>query len=258
MTIHKQTTSIVIRQDNLNISKDINSLVDQVIKHIVGCAHSAIEHNNIFHFSLAGGSTPKIVFEQLASPAYRNQIDWKKTHIWFGDERCVPPEHPDSNYRMARQALLDQIPIPDANIHRIPGEQEPEEAAQYYAKELTLSISDKNQNIPIFDLMLQGLGPDGHTASLFPDTPALEMNNRLTTAVYVKKFDSWRVSVTFPVLNAARNILFLVAGEAKKEIILDLLQEDNNTRTLYPVEMIIPAGSVQWYLDEAAASLIKS
>jgi 6-phosphogluconolactonase len=256
MSKHQQAESKVINAGNLRISEDVDALCVSVVKRIIECANTAIGHNGLFHFALAGGSTPKVVFERLASPEFSAQIDWQKTHIWFGDERCVPAQHSDSNYRMANLALLSVVAIPEENIHRIPGEQKPEQAVQYYRDELNQYITGSDQGIPVFDLMLQGLGPDGHTASLFPGTPALEVDDQSVTAVYVEKMDSWRVSVTFPVLNAANNLLFLVAGEGKAEIISDLFYHTDQTRQLYPVEMLDSTGSIEWFLDEAATGLI--
>jgi len=248
----------LFNRDNLFVAKNIDNLCDQVVKRIIECANASMNQHGAFHFALAGGSTPKVVYERLAAPEYRNQINWQKTHIWFGDERCVPADHPDSNYRMAFQALLNQVSVPESNIHRIAGEQQPEQAVNHYADELDRHIPKSAQGFPVFDLMLQGLGPDGHTASLFPETPALEVNDRSVTAVYVEKMDSWRVSMTFPVLNAASNLLFLVAGAGKSEIILDLFHQNNSDRKPYPVEMLRPSGCVEWFLDEAAAKLIKT
>jgi 6-phosphogluconolactonase len=256
MSESQQTESRMTNHGKLIISQDVNVLCDSVVKRIIECAKMAIDENDVFHFALAGGSTPKVVFERLATPEVSTQIDWQKTHIWFGDERCVPAEHSDSNYRMANQALLSLVAIPETNIHRITGELKPEQAVQHYAVEFEKHLPNSSQGFPVFDLMLQGLGPDGHTASLFPGTPALEVDDQSVTAVYVEKMDSWRVSVTFPVLNAAQNLLFLVAGDGKAEIINDIFQRSNNTRQLYPVEMLNSTGSVEWFLDEAAAKLI--
>lgn len=245
-------------QDGLKISKDINSLCDRVVQRIIQCANVAIDQNGVFHFALAGGSTPKVVFERLAAPENNNQIDWQKTHIWFGDERCVPAEHSDSNYRMANQSLLSVVSIPTTNIHRIQGELSPELAAISYADQLGQNLPINDQGFPVFDLMLQGLGPDGHTASLFPGTPALEIDDKIATAVYVEKMDSWRVSLTFPVLNAAKNLIFLVAGESKQEILVDIFHQTDSTRTPYPVEMLKPSGVIEWYVDGDAATLVKA
>jgi 6-phosphogluconolactonase len=258
MTKPQQTESTAIALDKLNVSKNINALCDSVVDYIIKCANQAIDQNDVFHFALSGGSTPKVVFERLATAEFSAQINWQKTHIWFGDERCVPAEHADSNYRMANQALLSLVDIPETNIHRIAGELEPQQAVQQYADALKQHLSNSNQGFPVFDLMMQGLGPDGHTASLFPGTAALDVDDQSVTAVYVEKMDSWRVSVTFPVLNAAQNLLFLVAGAGKAEIISDLFHyaESDGARQRYPVEMLNSTGRVEWFLDEAAASLM--
>ncbi|MEE9412597.1 MAG: 6-phosphogluconolactonase [Methylococcales bacterium] len=258
MTESQPAGTRVISPGNLKTSQDVNVLCENVAKRIIECAKAAIDENGVFHCSLAGGSTPQGVFERLATLEFNSQIDWQKTQIWFGDERCVPADHPDSNYRMANQVLLSQVPIPENNIHRIQGELEPVQAAQLYENEISQYLSSLDNGIPVFDLMLQGLGPDGHTASLFPGTPALKVDDHAVTAVYVEKLDSWRVSVTFPVLNAAHNLLFLVAGVGKAEVIRDIFQKNSSTRQLYPVEMLGSTARIEWFLDEEAASLVNT
>ncbi len=258
MSNPQPTESAIIRPGNLKISADVDALCATVAKRIIECANTAVDKNGSFHLALAGGSTPKGVFERLATPEFNTQIDWHKTHIWFGDERCVPADHSDSNYRMANQALLSLVPIPENNVHRIQGEQEPVQAAQLYEQEMSQHLPSSDRGVPVFDLMLQGLGPDGHTASLFPGTPALTVDDQAVTTVYVEKLDSWRVSATFPVLNTAHNLLFLVAGVGKAEVIRDIFQKNSSNRQLYPVEMLKSTGCVEWFLDEAAASLIKT
>ena len=250
--------SRIISPGNLKLSQDVDGLCENVAKRIIECAKTAIDENGVFHFALAGGSTPQGVFERVASAEFKSQVDWQKTHIWFGDERCVPADHSDSNYRMANQALLSQVSIPENNIHRIKGELEPTQAAQLYENELRQHLPGSDAGFPVFDLMLQGLGPDGHTASLFPETPALKVGDQAVTSVYVEKLDAWRVSVTFPILNAAHHLLFLVAGAGKAEVIRDIFQQNTSTRQLYPVEMLKSTGSIEWFLDEAAASLVKT
>ncbi len=250
--------SSIILQSNLIISKDVDTLCETVTKRIIECAKIAIDEHGVFHFALAGGSTPQGVFERLATAEYSSQIDWQKTHIWFGDERCVPADHTDSNYRMANQALLSLVSIPDHNIHRIQGELEPAQAAELYESEIRQHLPSLVEGFPVFDLMLQGLGPDGHTASLFPGTPALNVYDQAVTTVYVEKLDSWRISVTFPILNTAHNLLFLVAGSGKAEVIRDISQQNSSARQLYPVEMLKSTGSIEWFLDEAAANLVKT
>ncbi|MEE9426045.1 MAG: 6-phosphogluconolactonase [Methylococcales bacterium] len=250
--------SSVINQGNLKISKDVDALCENVAKRIIECAKTAIDENGVFHFALAGGSTPQGVFERLATAKFSSQIDWQKTHIWFGDERCVPADHSDSNYRMANLALLSLVSISENNIHRIQGELEPAQVAKLYENEISQHLPRPDDGFPVFDLMLQGLGPDGHTASLFPGTPSLKVYDHAVTTVYVEKLDSWRVSVTFPVLNAAHNLLFLVAGAGKAEVIRDIFQQNSSTRQLYPVEMLKSTGSIEWFLDDAAASLVKT
>ncbi|MCH9699762.1 MAG: 6-phosphogluconolactonase [Gammaproteobacteria bacterium] len=247
----------ILHPGNLFVAEDLNTLTEHVIQRIVECANEAIDNRGVFHFALAGGSTPKCVFERLAQPQFNGKLDWDLTHIWFGDERCVAADHADSNYRMASLALLNHVPIPQANIHRIQGELEPQQAAEHFKHEMHQYIGINSQKIPVFDLMLQGLGTDGHTASLFPDSTALDVYDQAATAVYVETMKSWRVSATFPVLNSARCLMFLVAGTGKNEIILDLFNQNTARDKAYPVEMLNPAGKVEWALDKDAAQLIQ-
>jgi 6-phosphogluconolactonase len=161
--------------------------------------------------ALSGGSTPRRLFEVLAEPAFCDRVPWAQVHLFWGDERCVPPEHSASNYRMAREALLDRISIPEENIHRIRGELHPAQAAALYEAEIENDLGTDRA----FDLVLLGMGTDGHTASLFPGSKALEERERKAIPVFAEHLGSWRVTMTLPVLNRARHVLFLVSGASK-------------------------------------------
>ncbi len=219
-------------------------------------ARDAIAARGRCRVALAGGSTPRALYALLASADWRARIDWRATHLWFGDERCVPPDHPDSNYRMARESLLDAIDIAPAQVHRIEAERAPEAAAQAYSDVLQTQFAPPAGTAPRFDLLLLGLGPDGHIASLFPESPLLDEQRRWVGACEVARLDAWRISLTFPVLNAARHVLLLVAGEDKADIVEAVLgtDADNRTRPAYPVERLRPQGQLEWLLDEAAAA----
>jgi 6-phosphogluconolactonase len=199
---------------------------------------------------LAGGSTPKAMYGVLARE-YAGRIDWSRVHIFFGDERPVPPDHDDSNYKLASETLLDHVPI--RSVHRMRGELPPDEAATAYEKELRTFFGA--EGVPRFDLILLGLGRDGHTASLFPETSALEVHDRLVVANPVLKLDTTRITLTVPVINAARAVVFLVAGEDKAEAIEKILEEGADPRA-YPASLIQPAGELEWMLDQSAASLL--
>lgn len=209
-----------------------------------------------FTVALSGGSTPKAMFQILAEKPYADTIPWRSIYFFWGDERCVPPDHAESNYRMANETLLSKVPIPRENILRIPAEDEDHErAADSYGETLREFFA---QERPDFDLVFLGMGPDGHTASLFPGTAALRVNDRVAMANYVEKFQSWRITLTANVINSARNIIFLVAGADKAPALKEVLEGPRNPE-LYPSQLIEPShGSLLWMVDEAAAKLLSS
>jgi 6-phosphogluconolactonase len=213
-------------------------------------AREAIAERGRFAVVLAGGSTPEAMYGILASD-YDDQIDWRRVYIFFGDERTVPPHHDDSNHKMASEALLDHVPV--ANVHRMRGELPPDEAAAAYEVELRNFF--RTEEIPRFDLILLGIGADGHTASLFPETAALEVSDRWVVANPVLKLDAARITLTVPAINAARAVMFLVAGEDKAETLKEILESDADPRT-YPARLIQPQGGPEWMLDRAAASAL--
>ncbi len=228
------------------------ALAQAAADRIVALAASAIAKHGQFSIALSGGSTPRRLFKLLATPAWFTRIDWARVFVFWGDERCVPPDHPDSNFRMAREALLDHVPLPQENIYRIEGEREPALAAQRYEERLKNFFG--SVEFPRFDLMLQGLGVDGHTASLFPGTTALEETTRWVVANYVPTFETWRITVTAPVINAAANVIVLVAGESKAAALHAVLHGPYQPGT-YPAQLIRPHdGKCVWMVDEAAAT----
>jgi 6-phosphogluconolactonase len=224
-----------------------------------GAAADAVARSGRFSVALAGGSTPKAVYSLLATDArLRTAVPWAETHVFWGDERCVPPDHGDSNYRMAREAMLSRVPVPPGQVHRVRGEEpDPAAAAAAYERELRTSFGT-DTGVPRFDLVLLGLGPDGHTASLFPSTTALSERARLVVANRVEKLGAWRITLTFPVLNAARLVLFIVSGSDKAEAVRDVLQPRTDAPAL-PASLVRPVdGRLLWHLDDAAARLIPS
>jgi 6-phosphogluconolactonase len=228
------------------ILSDSASLIEAAAEHFVATARAAIAKRGVFYVALAGGSTPKGLYQKLATSPYIEQVDWTRVHLFFGDERCVPPTHDDSNFKMARLAMIDLIPIPAENVHRMPTESyEPADVAVRYAE----TLSDTMGEAP-FDLVLLGLGPDGHIASLFPETPALSVTDSLTTSVYVEKFDSWRVTITYPVINAARQVIIFIAGEGKAAIVKDITTDAVSG---LPVQGLAPENDYYWFMDTAAA-----
>jgi 6-phosphogluconolactonase len=194
------------------------------------------------------------MFQILAEKPYADTIPWRSIYFFWGDERCVPPDHADSNYRTADETLLSQVPIPRENIFRIPAEDEDHErAAANYSETLRKFFGEER---PSFDLVFLGMGADGHTASLFPGTRALHVNDRIAVANYVEKFQSWRITLTAATINRARNIIFLVAGADKAPALKEVIEGPRNPE-LYPSQLIEPSnGSLLWMVDEAATKLL--
>lgn len=235
---------------NVRIHESPEDLARAAARTFVEEAGKAIAERGRFAVVLAGGSTPKATYEILARD-HADEVDWPGVHVFFGDERTVPPDHEDSNYRMAREALLDRVPF--GSVHRMRGELPPAEAAESYERELAEFFGEVP---PTFDLVMLGIGGDGHTASLFPETSALDVTDRIVVANPVLKLETTRITLTAPALNAARRVLFLVAGEGKAEAAEKILGGDADPRA-YPATLVRPEGGPTWMLDRAAAGRIK-
>lgn len=223
---------------------------------LVRLATAAIAARGRFDWVLSGGSTPRQLYALLATPAYAARIDFRRVHFFWGDERCVPPDHADSNYRMAREALLDRIGAPEENVHRLEGELEPSAAAERYARVLDAQVGRRDTaGAPIFDSILLGMGPDGHTASLFPGTPAVTEAARWVVANPVQALGVTRLTLTLPVLNAASHVLFLVVGADKAARLHDVLSGPPSPAR--PAGLVRPrAGALEWLVDEPAGTTI--
>lgn len=232
---------------------DINEVCYSMASQLLRVANDAIDDRGEFNIFLSGGSTPRQLYKLLASPNYSNLLPWGKMHIFFGDERCVPTDHPDSNYKMANEALFKYVNLDPTHIHRIPSEYSPVEAAKNYHITLKALLPKDSEGNVIADLILLGLGEDGHTASLFPDTEILDVKDENAAAIYIEKIDTWRISITYPVINNARNIWFMVTGANKQKIVDRIFYHPSETDPL-PVERIKPKGDVVWYLDRDASS----
>ena len=243
----------------LRVFPDRETLAFAAAHHFLSIAQAAILHRGRFMVAFSGGTTPRMLFQRLNRTRMQDSLNWNQVHIFWGDERCVPPDDTESNYRMAREALIDSLPIPASNIHRYMTERPPEEAAQQYQEELQSSFGlvDKDSP-PVFDLILLGLGGDGHTASLFPGTSVLKEKERWAAAVYVEKLGVWRVTLTLPVLNAAREILFLVVGESKAQVLQEVLAADEEVMK-YPAQLVQPISRrLYWFVDGKAAQALLS
>ncbi len=222
-----------------------------VIDLILSQYQHAVQNTGKYSLVLSGGSTPAPIYAQLAALSTA-QINWEKVHIFWGDERCVPPADDDSNYKMADHTLLSHIPIPPENIYRMKGELPPAEGARDYQAQLETFFAG---SLPKFDTLLLGLGDDGHTASLFPGTPALDETEKWVVENPHPYSSSWRITLTYPVLNAAHQIIFTVAGEKKAEILAHILNP--GSPATYPAQKVRPtSGALTWVLDQPAAKFI--
>jgi len=217
-------------------------------------AAQAVHRKGSFCVALSGGSTPKGLYTLLASKNAPS-VPWSQTSVFFGDERLVPPEHPDSNFRMANETLLSKVPLRPDNIFRVPTEEpNPEQVASRYQSLMENYFAVRPGQFPCFDLILLGLGSDGHTASLFPGTAALEERTRLVVANWVEKLKAHRVTFTYPVTNHAACVVFLVSGTDKAGIVRDVFE---NPKADFPAQRIKPAsGRLLWLIDHAAAGLL--
>jgi 6-phosphogluconolactonase len=219
----------------------------------VELARGAVEAAGRFSVALAGGSTPKRTYQLLASDEFKSQVEWSKVHFFFGDERCVPPDHADSNYRMADEALLARVAVPARNVHRITGEGDAVANARLYEDELQTFFA--GEAWPRFNLVLLGMGDDGHTASLFPETPALHEQSAWALAVWVEKFNAYRITLSARAINHAAHIVFLVTGAGKSERLSEVIHGRAPGASSLPAQLIHPEdGTLEWLLDRAAAA----
>jgi 6-phosphogluconolactonase len=216
----------------------------------------AVKTRGIARLAISGGSTPKAMFKLLADPAqpFLMTIPWDKLHLYWVDERCVGPDDPESNYGVARDLLLTKVPIPESNVYRMEGELDPEEAASRYESVLRNSMKLEGAESPAFDLVALGMGPDGHTASLFPHTAGLDEIGRLVIANHVAQKDTWRITLTWPVINQATEVAFELDGAGKADILAEVLTGPRDIERL-PSQLIRPSnGKLLFLLDQAAAA----
>ena len=241
-----------------SVDSSADALNRRVAQYFIESIAAAVAARGKARIALSGGSTPKTTFALLGNPAepYRAQIPWDKLELYWVDERCVPPDQPDSNFRMTREALLDKVPLPPAQIFRIQGELDPEEAASRYEFDIRRSFRLEGGELPVFDLVVLGLGPDGHTASLFPHTEGLHEIMRIAIANHVVQKETWRVTLTWSVINRARDVVFLIAGADKGEALHQVLLGPYDPAT-YPAQLIQPAsGRLLMFLDSAAGAVL--
>ncbi len=241
-------------QPEIKVLPDPAAVAAEAAERIVRAAGKAISLSGRFSIALAGGSTPKTLYELLASDAYRDRIDWRSVDIFFGDERTVPPDHKDSNYRMAQQALLSKVPVLEENVHRMRGEHDPEEAAKEYGQMLKEKFA-RGEADGGLDLILLGMGDDGHTASLFPGTTALRETKHRAVANPIPQLKTTRLTLTAPFINRAREVILTVTGAAKATRLAEVLQGPRDPERL-PVQLVQPInGTLAWLIDVAAADM---
>lgn len=234
----------------IRVVKDATEIARDAAEFVVEAAEEAIALSGRFTIALAGGRTPKALYELLASDEFAEKIDWSNVEIYFGDERTVPPDHPDSNYRMAKEALLDHVMIPRTNVHRMKGEMDPEAAAIEYGK----MLNDRFGEDGGLDLVLLGMGDDGHTASLFPGTEALKETKHRCVANFVPKLNTWRITLTAPFLNRSREVLVMVEGAAKAARVQEVIEGPEDPGRL-PIQMIAARNKYFWLMDVGAAGM---
>jgi 6-phosphogluconolactonase len=232
------------------------ALASRAAQYFVEMAEEAVVARGRVRIAISGGSTPKAAFQLMGDPnqPWRGRMPWDQLDLFWVDERCVPPDGQESNFRMTREALLDRAPLRPEQIHRMEGELDPEEAAARYESELRNCFRLEGAEVPHFDLVQLGMGPDGHTASLFPHTDGLNEMMRLVTSNHVPKLDAWRITLTWPVINHARSVFFLIGGADKAGVLNEVLTGPRDTERL-PSQLIWPAsGILTLILDKSAAS----
>lgn len=240
-------------ESELKVLESPGALFQAAATQFASLASEAIQTRGRFCVALSGGSTPRSLYSLLARE-FRQTIPWQKVYFFFGDERHVPPDDPESNYRMANEALLSKVSLPAENVFRIRAELDAEKAALDYEQALRTFFKLQPNEFPRFDLVLLGIGPDGHTASLFPSTAALNDTHRMVVANWVEKFKTYRITLSYPVLNHARCVMFLVSGKDKASILHEILENRNAD---LPSQRVCPEnGKLFWFVDrDAAASL---
>jgi 6-phosphogluconolactonase len=258
---HRAAVKYKRRQMNkLEIYDNAKELAWAAAMRFASLAEQAVLERGRFTVALSGGSTPKAMFSILAGKPFADALPWQKIHFFWGDERCVPPEHPDSNYRMANETLLSKVAAPRENISRILAEDEDHDrAAANYSETIQqffnpVATAPGTASWPRFNLVFLGMGPDGHTASLFPGTMALQVEDRIAVANFVEKFQTYRITLTAKAINNAENVIFLIAGEDKAVALKEVLEGERQPET-YPSQLIHPVnGELLWMLDETAAA----
>jgi 6-phosphogluconolactonase len=248
--------SFRINHARVEVWRDLSEVSERAAELLIGIAREATSEHGAFTLALSGGTTPKALYELLATDAKSSRIAWEETHLFWTDERCVPPDDSQSNYGMAEATLISRVDVPPRQVHRMHGEDEPIRAADAYAEELEQHFGTGD---PRFSLILLGMGDDGHTASLFPNSSALADTSRTVAANYVERMKAHRLTLTLRTLNAAATIIFLVSGKAKAKALSAVFGSDGAADNSIPARLVRPAkGELIWLVDEPAAQLVNS
>jgi 6-phosphogluconolactonase len=242
----------------VEVLADLDGVAHAAADMFVELSQAVVAGGGGFNIALSGGSTPRALNELLATSPYRSLVDWSKIHFFWGDERLVPPDDAESNYRMARETLLSHVPVPDIQVHRIPTELgDPEAVAAAYEEELQRVFQLSPGQLPQFDLIFLGMGPDGHTASLFPHTAGLEVTDRLVIANYVPRLAAHRITLTAPVINYAAVVVFLAAGSDKAAALAKVLEGPLDPDEFPAQRISLVDGDLYWLVDRAAAAELR-
>ena len=252
---HVETPVTEERGVRIQVLPDLEAISHQAVHLFIKISKSSFAQKEKFVVALSGGSTPERFYHLIGSHPYGEKVDWDRVHLFWVDERCVPKEDKASNFKLVFDALLSAVPIPEENIHPMRTGEGPEQGARKYEEDLRAFFGRSRP--PMFDLIFLGVGEDGHTASLFPGSDSLDERSRLVVPVYLGEPRKDRITLTLPVLNQARHILFLVAGHSKSEMVRAILGKEGD-RARYPAGLVYPAnGQVTWFIDEEAASKMK-
>jgi len=246
------TKSIANRR--IRVSSSTEQAYSDAAQLILDDANRAIAQRGKFTIALSGGSTPKRLFELMASDAWKNKIPWNNIEFFWGDERYVPPTDASSNYRMTREAMLDKVPISGVNVHRVMTEKPDQEAAAEYEKTIRQIVPAGANGVPEFDLILLGLGTNGHMASLFPHQPALHEHRKLVVAEYIDEVKMTRVTMTLPLINSAKSVVFVTLGPDKASVLREVIVGPRDPERL-PAQLIQPSpGQLTWLIDAPASA----
>jgi 6-phosphogluconolactonase len=254
---YKKNSSLKNMKPTIKIFETADQLASALADEFQKAVNEQAKLNKNFYVALSGGNTPALFFQNLVSAQHRENITWQNVHFFWGDERCVAPDHPDSNFGMTKKNLLDHIAIPPKNIHRILGEENPVTESKRYAQEIETIVPEDISGFPQFDWIFVGLGTEGHTASIFPGSDGLENQKNICAVATHPESGQKRITLTLPVINHAKRIAFLVTGENKASVVAKILTGAEESKSM-PAALVRPVnGILEWYLDQAAVTIIR-